>query len=133
MGTLRKLFKPKGSAWSLVSGLLLVGLLGACNTVTVTVDTCPPGNVRSTIGDLPDGAGACNVVNPYTGAIPPPPATICKNISGVTIPCPGNATCSSGSKCGDPPGTYNRKTCKTVWTESSAGSASGSCLCTSAY
>jgi len=131
MQSLRQLFKLKKTACSLISGLMLAGLLGGCKfiEVSVQVDTCQSDGTRM---PLPD-PGACNVVNPYTGAIPPPPATICKNIGGQTIPCPANATCSSGAKCGDPPGSYNRKTCKTIWTESSAGSTSGSCLCTSAY
>jgi hypothetical protein len=130
MGTLRKLFKPKGSAVSLMAGLMLVGLLGACNTVTVIVDSCPPGNMRSTIGDPFDGPGGCNPGVPHTGLIPS--GTICKNTGGTIITCPAGATCISGStKCPSPPGTCpgTRKSCKTNWTESTPGSTSGTCLC----
>jgi len=133
MGTLRQLFKLRRTAWSLVGGLLLVGLLGGCSTpfididVSVQVDTCPSG-AGGPRQPLPE-PGACT--NGGTGSIPPPPATICKNASGAPMNCPTGATCTSGYKCGSPPGTENRKTCKTIWTQISG--TSGSCICTGYY
>jgi hypothetical protein len=125
MGTLRQLFKFDGTVCILAVGLLL---LGGCTTplvnVVVQVDTCQAGGMRTPLNP----AGLCNGVT-YTGAIPS--GTICKNINGQVITCPANATCSSGAKCADTPGTctQTRTACKTIWTESSPGSSSGSCIC----
>ena len=135
MGTLRQLFKLKGSAWSLLGGFLLAGLLGGCShpfiDIKVDVDvnsTCASGGGPRQ--PLP-GAGACSVDG--TGAIPQSPTsqTICKNSGGTVINCPPGATCTSGNKCNTPSGTDNRKACKTIWTQ--VNGTSGSCICTGYY
>lgn len=128
MRNLAKQLKLNSATWSLVGGLMLVGLLGACTEVQVTVDTCATRTGGGT--PLPPiEPGGCAAGVPYTGTIPS--GTICKNTSGTIITCPANATCSSGSmKCPSLPGTCaNRTPCKTTWTESTHGSTSGTCVC----
>ena len=75
MGTLGRLFKFNGTAWSLGAGLLLPVLLAGCTplvNVEVNVDTCQAGGPRT---PLPP-PGACN--NGGTGPIVVS-NTICKN------------------------------------------------------
>ena len=128
MGTLGRLFKFNGTAWSLGAGLLLPVLLAGCTplvNVEVNVDTCQAGGPRT---PLPP-PGACN--NGGTGPIVVS-NTICKNAAGSTITCQSSFTCSAGNKCLDGnPGTENRKACKTIWTQTSGNN--GSCICTSNY
>lgn len=122
------------TACSLIGGLLLAGLLTACWEVNtyVKVDTCPPGSVRI-INDGDPGAGACSVMNPYTGPLLPQNYKVCKDFNNVTIPCTGNENCTGPNRCNNSPGNENRKICKTVWKQSAAGSMDGTCNCTSNY
>ena len=120
----------EGASWPIImTGIFFVFILQGCTEVTVK---CGPG-MQATNKDGPDGVGGCYNPIPYSGAIPA--GTICKNINGATIQCPGGATCIAGStKCNNPPGTdANRLTCKNRWTESSPGSTNGSCTCTGYY
>jgi len=131
MRNLPRRFNPARTACSLVGGLLLTGLLTACWAVNtyVQVDTCPQGSVRVIEG----GAGACSVINPYSGPLLPQNYKVCKDINNLTISCTGNEICTSGNRCNDSPGNENRKVCKTVWKQSAAGSMDGACICTSNY
>lgn len=151
METFQWLITFTRTARSLVAGLLLAGLFGGCGTtplvnVAVQVDTCPSGSSRSPLpgGGLPGGGlGACslNPANPYVGPLipanttpnPPYPYKVCKDATNKIVSCTGNEQCTGGRVCNDPPGSENRKTCKSVWTQSAAGSTNGNCACTSDY
>jgi hypothetical protein len=130
MGTSRNGSQFHKAVRSIAAGFMLFGLLGACTKVNVQVDTCAaPGGTRT---PLPE-PGACSVMNPYSGPLLPQNYKVCKNSSGQTVSCTGNEMCTSGNRCNDAPGSENRKICKTVWTQSSAGSMDGTCNCTSNY
>ena len=136
MRNFRRLFKLKQTAWSLIGGLMLAGLLGGCQTpfidIKVQVDNmagaCPSGGTRVLNSEDPPGIGGCN--NGGTGPIVVS-NTICKNASGGTMQCQSSFICSAGNKCAVPPGTENRKSCKTIWTQTSGNN--GSCSCTGYY
>jgi hypothetical protein len=128
-----KRFNLARSIYSLVGGLLLTGLLTACwevNTYVQVENTCSPGSPRVIPSPEP---GACSVINPYTGPLLPANYKVCKDVTGATITCTGNENCTSGNRCNDAPGSQNRKVCKTVWTQSAAGSMNGACNCSSNY
>jgi hypothetical protein len=141
MRNLRQLFQLKRRAWSLVGGVLLAGLLGGCQTPFIDIkievaNTCSPGSTRSSIPD-DGGAGACilNPANPYNGPLIPTNHKVCKDFNNNTVACTGNEMCTGATSrvCNSSPGSENRKTCKSVWKQSAAGSINGTCTCTSNY
>ena len=132
-----QLFKLKGTAWSLVGGLLLAGLLVGCNTplidVSVQVDTTcssgntPSGGPRTPLQQLPK-PGACQTkqlttrtdANEYSNNNAWDLVTN-KRITDHTHFCNTNTT-----KCQSSPGSKVcsgfDKPCMTKWTN-------GSCIC----
>jgi len=142
MRILRQLFNLKRTACNLVGGLLLVGLLGGCTplvNVAVQVDnTCSSGGSPSRSIESPaPGTCSLNPATPYNGPLIPANYKVCKDFNHNTVACTGNEMCtgSTGSRvCNDPPGSeLGRKMCKSVWTQSVAGSMNGTCQCTSAF
>jgi len=131
MRSLRQLFKLKKTAWSLIGGLMLIGLLGACTQVQVTVDTCPPGATRTSITSIPD-AGACtngpkllvpaDASGAYIANTTNPPQQ---------IPLTDHSyTCNAGTwRCASNPGTCVFKPCWTKFTPDSPGAKTGACTC----
>ena len=75
MRNFRRLFKLKQTAWSLIGGLMLAGLLGGCQTpfidIKVQVDTCPPGGAGRSIPIDPPIVGACTPTPPLTDLTDP--------------------------------------------------------------
>jgi hypothetical protein len=135
MRNLAKQLKLNRAMSSLVGSLMLVGLLGACNTVTVTVDTCPPGSVRniSSINTPPDEPGACNSTPLLTS---PTDAYNALNTANNNLPITDhNHTCNVGTrKCKSSPGTCLvggvYKPCKTYFTpDVPPNGLTGNCNC----
>lgn len=138
MRNLGKQLKVNRAALSLIGGLMLAGLLGACSSVDVSVNTsCPPSNMRSTISNPPDepGAGACT---PTPALQSPTDANLYNNAKNTATNQPitdhihmcnvGTFMCQSspGTKlCG---GTY--KPCKTRYTpDVPPNGLTGNCQC----
>lgn len=123
MRNLAKQLKLNSATWSLVGGLMLVGLLGACSEVHVTVDTC----ATRTGGGTPPEPGACT-----NGPILTAPA----NAYGAHIyPTGGpitdhNHTCNVNTRmCASPPGTSGLKPCWTKFKPSPIDPLKGDCSC----
>ena len=138
MRIVQQSFNLNKIARTLVSSLLLVGMLGGCTkpfiNVEVAVDTCPSGAGGS---GKPIPQGACSSDGGYTGTIKPAGYEVCKDVTGAVIACTGNEQCTGPanvSACNAPTGMdANRKVCKTLWVQSAAGSMNGSCVCTGYY
>lgn len=125
MGNLRSSRTVKETAWNLIVGLLLVGLIGGCKFVEVyvNVDSCPAGQKMT----IPGGGGGC-----YQGSqINPPVAATGAYIQGTSPAVYADSTyqCTSGTYCGSIPGTCQFKKCIWVFTPDSPGSKTGSCSC----
>jgi hypothetical protein len=90
----------------LLCGLAIFLVLQGCTTplVDVKVSTCD----RAASTDE-EGAGACY----STGLTPGTQPQKCRQ-GNQTVPCPGGATCTSGTKCQSNPGSCNFKPCKTI-------------------
>jgi len=120
--------------WRIILGglfFVVLALQGCTNTVTVKYGPNGQGNNQTNTG-----VGLCNVV-PSDGA--PlnldPAKTTCKTSTGASMTCPTNAFCNTSTTMCDrtSPGSQNRTTCKTFWTQSSQGSLEGSCKCDIKY
>ena len=137
MRNLRRLFKLKHTAWSLIGGLMLAGLLGGCQTpfidIKVQVDnmagTCPSGGTTRVVDSSIPLDGGCTL-----GPILTAPA----DAYGAHIHPTGgiitdhNHTCTVGNgsrKCASSPGTCNFKACWTRFVPDSPGALTGKCSC----
>lgn len=117
------------TAWSLVGGLLLAGLLTACWEVNtyVKVDTCPPGATRTPIP--PIEGGGCNQGPVLTSATDAYGAYIA-NTSPPQPITDHTHFCNAGTnKCASSPGTCQRKPCVVKFTPDSPGAMTGACIC----
>lgn len=136
MRNLAKQLKLNSATWSLVGGLMLLGLLGACTEVQVTLDTCA---TRTGVGTPlpPDGAGACRAPVLLTGPKDPNVNDTnavntaksnqyitdhnhqCKKDQYMCQPSPGTALCGGVNK-----------PCKTFFTpDVSPDGLIGTCVC----
>jgi hypothetical protein len=140
MRTFQQIFSFTKAARTLAAGILLAGLLSGCTTpfvnVVVQVDSCQAGGPGKPPNIPMPGVGLCVFANPTTGPIPPPPATICKDHNLSIIPCPANATCTSGpGRCdaNTPGSNRSGKICKTIWVQSATHPTEGACDCNTNY
>jgi hypothetical protein len=131
MGTLRQLFNLKETAWSLVGGLLLLGLLGGCEpfvNVVVQVDnTCQAGGTGSGMGRKIPDAGTCTLGPVLTAPADAYGAHIYPTGGIITD---HTHTCNAGTrKCASSPGTCNFKSCWTRFHPDTPGALTGACTC----
>jgi len=102
MHDLTRWFNLSGVAWNLICATILVGLLGACTTINVSVDECQTRPVTT-----PPGAGGCNPPQAYSGSADGFWNTVTKlqipSGSGLTCSGPNSQQCNTQmgpGKCG---------------------------------
>jgi len=143
MGTFPQLFKLNGTAWSLIIGLLLAGLLSGCHTPLIDIDVqvtnmagaCPPGGGGG--GPIPTaGCSAKQSIPQQEDAVVAGHQTYNTATSHYvtttnTYFCQANSTpCNANPGSSSCPPTFTPlKKCVTLYTPNAGTTGPGSCSC----